>query len=274
MRERFPAMRPALVAVARSTSCAAVQRLWRKSVKPSSEKGVHAAAYELFPDVDFVIHTHQFYASAVGAEGKDIEGAPCAGYGLPGTKKLKQEVSRCIAFHPQDKAFLMEKHGALCLGASLEEAFAVAEELERKCNDLFHSKVELRAADTKFDASAVTEYPYALFDNDPIAREYSYKAKRLPAFLDDFAQIVGPDAKCRRPKGYKTAIKNRNAVLLNGLGTLCVSDKEDDLEAIALIVSKNAAAALYCNEAEPLSKADAMLQRFIYQKKYSKQKDK
>ncbi|MBR5016026.1 MAG: class II aldolase/adducin family protein, partial [Clostridia bacterium] len=28
-------------------------------IKPSSEKGVHAEAYRLRPDVDFIIHTHQ-----------------------------------------------------------------------------------------------------------------------------------------------------------------------------------------------------------------------
>lgn len=244
------------------------------SIKPSSEKGIHARAYLMRKDVDFVIHTHQYYATAVGAEGKDLPFAPCAGYGLPGTGKLKEAVTKCIAAHPADKAFLMEKHGALCLGSSFEDAFNVAEDLERKSNELFHSKVELKAADPKFDTSVVTEYPYVLFDNDAMARTYSYKAKTLPAYIDDFAQIVGPDAKCRTPKSYKSAIKDRNAVLLNGLGALCVSDAEDDLEAIALIVSKNAAAALYCPEAKPLGKADALLQRIVYLKKYSKQKDK
>ena len=34
-------------------------------LKPSSEKGVHAAAYKHHPEVDFVIHTHQIAASAV-----------------------------------------------------------------------------------------------------------------------------------------------------------------------------------------------------------------
>lgn len=244
------------------------------SIKPSSEKGIHAHAYILRKDVNFVIHTHQYYASAVGAEGKDLEFAPCADYGLPGTGKLKEAVSKCIAAHPESKAFLMEKHGALCLGTSFEDAFDVAETLERKCNELFHNKVKLQVANPKFDASAVTGYPFVRFDSDPMIRTYSYMAKTLPAYIDDFAQIVGPDAKCRTPKGYKHALKNRNAVLLNGMGALLVSDVEEDLDAIALIVSKNAAAALYCDKAEPLSKLDALLQRVIYLKKYSKQKDK
>ncbi len=32
-------------------------------VKPSSEKGIHASCYELRPDVNFVIHTHQIFKS-------------------------------------------------------------------------------------------------------------------------------------------------------------------------------------------------------------------
>ena len=34
--------------------------------KPSSEKGVHLAAYQTFPEVGYVIHTHQTYATAIG----------------------------------------------------------------------------------------------------------------------------------------------------------------------------------------------------------------
>jgi hypothetical protein len=34
------------------------------SIKPSSEKGIHAAVYQLYPDMNFVIHTHQENASS------------------------------------------------------------------------------------------------------------------------------------------------------------------------------------------------------------------
>ena len=36
-------------------------------IKPSSEKGIHAACYKLRPEVNFVIHTHQVNASIVSA---------------------------------------------------------------------------------------------------------------------------------------------------------------------------------------------------------------
>ena len=44
---------------------------WEGDVKPSSEKGVHAAAYRQRPDVHFVLHTHQDYATALSVLGRD-----------------------------------------------------------------------------------------------------------------------------------------------------------------------------------------------------------
>ena len=41
-------------------------------IKPSSEKGIHAEAYKLRPEVNFVIHTHQMLASVISALGFDI----------------------------------------------------------------------------------------------------------------------------------------------------------------------------------------------------------
>ena len=41
-------------------------------VKPSGEKGVHAAVYELCPEMNFVIHTPQNYASALSVLGREI----------------------------------------------------------------------------------------------------------------------------------------------------------------------------------------------------------
>lgn len=71
---------------------------WQGIHKPSGERRVHIAAYQVFPDVNFVIHTHQTYASALGLAGfeslditeeekKILGGIRLADYGLPGTKK-------------------------------------------------------------------------------------------------------------------------------------------------------------------------------------------
>lgn len=60
------------------------------SNKPSSEKGVHIAAYALRREVSFIIHTHQHFASAVAADCESIVSAPCAEYALPGTKSSRK----------------------------------------------------------------------------------------------------------------------------------------------------------------------------------------
>lgn len=109
-------------------------------IKPSSEKGVHSAVYSLRPDCNFVIHTHQFYASAICAEGKDTEFAPCAGYGLSGTKKLMRNVAAAVNANPDKKSFLMTCHGAVVAGDDYDDAFAMAEKLEEQCKELFEEK--------------------------------------------------------------------------------------------------------------------------------------
>lgn len=116
-------------------------------LKPSSEKGVHAAAYKHHPEVDFVIHTHQIAASAVSVTGRDVPvsgeakavlGAviPNAEYGMPSTGKLKDAVDAVIAANPTSKAFLMRHHGTVCLGRGYDDAFKVVNTLEDYCKEI------------------------------------------------------------------------------------------------------------------------------------------
>ncbi|GLX66463.1 class II aldolase/adducin family protein [Paenibacillus glycanilyticus] len=107
-------------------------------VKPSSEKGVHAEVYKRFPEVQFVIHTHQEYASVISAckvdtipveEGLLAGQVVCGAYALPSTKKLQRNVAKALA-QTSNKAIIMKNHGAVCYGTDDAEAFAVALELE------------------------------------------------------------------------------------------------------------------------------------------------
>lgn len=110
-------------------------------IKPSSEKGVHAAAYRNRPDINFVIHTHQAYASALSVlDGKfnvaysdrKVLGpkVPTAEYGRNATKRLISNVETRIRNHPDCNTVLMRNHGALCLGRSYDDAFRAARTLE------------------------------------------------------------------------------------------------------------------------------------------------
>ena len=119
---------------------------WGGNVKPSSEKGIHAEVYKEYPEANFVIHTHQKIASAVSALSTGIEKVAgeaanligsvihLGGYGLPGTKKLKKGVTNALKLG-SSKAVIMAHHGALCFGKDSEEAFQVANSLEKVCAD-------------------------------------------------------------------------------------------------------------------------------------------
>ena len=140
----------------------------KKGPKPSSEKLVHAVVYKLRDDVKCVVHTHQLYASAICAEGKDVilpngTKLPCAKYGLPSTKTLANNVYKCIEENPDLDMFLMEKHGTIVFGKTMEEALKKAELLEKQCKQLF-------------------------LDRCPEI----YIPEKMSAYLDDYAQIYPP----------------------------------------------------------------------------------
>lgn len=135
---------------------------YKGSVKPSSEKGVHAEVYKSHLDANFVIHTHQKNASVISELANGIPSlspedsavigkeVPIAAYGLPGTGKLKKGVAAALAGY-DTKAVIMAHHGAVCFGKDCDEAFLVAETLEKVCeNYLLESaagKVAVKAAD-------------------------------------------------------------------------------------------------------------------------------
>ncbi len=120
-------------------------------IKPSSEKGLHAQCYILRNDCNFVIHTHQANASIVSAIGCDVNGItgyskdiigdniPIAAYGLPGTGKLRKGVVDALN-RSDSKAVIMRHHGAVCLGADYDDAFKVANEVEKVCAEFIYNK--------------------------------------------------------------------------------------------------------------------------------------
>ncbi len=122
---------------------------WKGDRKPSSERGIHADAYRLHRDVNFVIHTHQDMASVCSVAGRNVVTdhpllggrVPCAGYGLPSTDKLRRAVERQMEAFPHSPAILMRGHGTLCLGRNMEEAFDTAAGLEAVCRQLIYTTV-------------------------------------------------------------------------------------------------------------------------------------
>lgn len=115
---------------------------WSGTIKPSSEKGIHAGVYAFNEEINFVIHTHQKQASIVASARKDIpllneemekvigRKVICGKYGLPGTKKLKNATINALK-ESGSKAALLANHGAVCIGKNMQEAFKVATTLEK-----------------------------------------------------------------------------------------------------------------------------------------------
>lgn len=138
-------------------------------IKPSSEKGIHAACYKLRPEVNFVIHTHQINASIVSALGMDInnvsgenkdvigDNVPIASYGLPGTGKLRQGVIDAIT-RSDSKAAVMAHHGAVCMGVDYDDAFNVAMRLEDVCEQFVKDKYESLTGVVANGLSAINSY--------------------------------------------------------------------------------------------------------------------
>lgn len=147
-------------------------------IKPSSEKGIHAACYKLRPEVNFVIHTHQVNASIVSALGMDINNVdgenaqvvgtnlPIASYGLPGTKKLRKGVIDAIT-RSDAKAAVMAHHGAVCMGVDYEDAFNVAQKVEDICEQYVMDKYTSLTGKVADNLTAINDYVVEKFTKKP-----------------------------------------------------------------------------------------------------------
>lgn len=250
-------------------------------VKPSGEKGVHAAVYELCPEMNFVIHTHQNYASALSVLGREIaldgqeqtgecllgNTLPCAEYGMYATEELVNNIKAQITTHPESKAVLMKYHGALCFGKDYDEAFAVAYELEKVSKDIFAKLCEVDNADY-VNQKGAEEIPSTsegtfgipselqqqlasrdgirsiLLENTPYILKMSNLSKTMEPYLDDAAQIAGVDVKrVESADELLEALTERNAVLIKGIGALCTGFDESEAEAVAIVLEKACMAA-------------------------------
>ena len=237
---------------------------WEGRRKPSSEKGIHAAAYRIFPDVNFVIHTHQTYASALGLGGfsadlltdeqkKRLGTIYTAGYGLPGTKKLAGNVS--AAYELGAKIVFMEHHGVVICGKDRDDAFELANLLEEVC------KAQLKGVDPK----------------KTIAKQVAELGLPIPAQLDDMAQMIGSKIPVveNDPVAISEKLKKVSTVIVKGQGIQIACEDPDDREALEILAEKAAVSFLHTRSLgikATLSAFDSCLMRIVYKFKYSKQK--
>lgn len=258
------------------------------SRKPSSEQGIHAAAYALLPNTGFVVHTHQIYATALGltgpgslelseAERRELGGVAWARYGLPGTKRLKNHVADAMAQGAH--TVMMVNHGALICGRDREEAIERAMRLEELCRRSCLGQEETE--ELSADAAGLLErarrsMPTAALCSTPAALSLAAQRAALHAQLDDMAQMIGAAVPFARNDDEAVKLAEKcGAVLREGAGVLVRGADEDDTEALKLLTHKAAVAALHCRASSTrvrLGIADVAIMRVFYLTKYSLRK--
>ncbi len=212
-------------------------------IKPSSEKGIHASCYRLRPNCNFVIHTHQLYASMAGLAGLDVpvkdENSaailgtciPAAAYGLPGTGKLKKGVSEAIA-RSDANAALMLHHGAVCLGTDMENAFCVAQELEVVCKQMLLDRYEQKTGNIADSFTSLSCYIAETLKEDTItAQEFAaYISEREGETMLMTPAAGGDSVRIRLCDGtpFDTAVQYPSSAELH----MAVYNNRDDVNCI------------------------------------------
>ena len=118
--------------------------------RPSSEIKLHLQIYRRRKDCQAVIHAHPPIATGFALSGETIpdnlmpESAVILGsvatvpFAMPGTDEVPNAIDPLLDDH---KTFLMSHHGAVVMGASLEDAYNRMETLERIAQVLLISKM-------------------------------------------------------------------------------------------------------------------------------------
>ena len=272
-------------------------------IRPSGEKGVHSAAYEVFDDVNFVVHTHQTYATAVslagfdsleatagstaGSESFDITeeeieklgGIALAEYGLPGTKEITNACKSALLTGAH--TVLMIHHGVLVLGKDKEEAMKRVKLLESICERNVKRVIKdntlnnyLKALDTCPEDNSSYRYCEVLTDKALIA--LSNSETEIFSQLDDVSQMIG--TKIVTVDSLDKALKlSDNAVLIKGVGALIKAENKDDLEALKVLMNKMAIVKLYTkakNVKAEISIEESDFMHYDYVNRYSLQNNK
>lgn len=114
---------------------------------PSSEVKMHLSLYRENPAINAVVHGHPPIATAYAVLGEQLKAnllpeialtmptVPLASYATPSTPQVGESVA---PFAKDFKACLLEQHGSLSWGQTLEEAYLTTERLEYFATLLFN----------------------------------------------------------------------------------------------------------------------------------------
>jgi len=118
--------------------------------RPSSETPMHLALYRCRPDIRAVVHAHPPLATALTVAGYRLEPpllpeavvalgeVPTIPYQMPTTWQFANDVGAAMR---QAEAALLENHGSVAVGTSLQAAFNKMEIVERAAQILYLAKL-------------------------------------------------------------------------------------------------------------------------------------
>ena len=260
--------------------------------KPSSEKSVHLAAYQTFPEVGYVIHTHQTYATAIGLcgfeqlamteeEAEKLGGIARAAYGLSSTEKLAGAVYD--AMQSGAKVVFMVHHGVLICGKDREETFSRAMLLEEICKrSILGQPKKKPRRDQKRQEKLLSilqkHFHYVGICDTPAVLLCAASGREIPAQVDDMAQMIGRKIPCclHVRRDMLGLLRKYGAVLVPRVGVVVSAGTADDVEALKALVAKAAVCYLHVRAmgaSATLSPVNVAIQHYHYVKKYALQKD-
>jgi L-fuculose-phosphate aldolase len=140
--------------------------------KPSSEIRMHLEVYRCRSDVTAVVHAHPpmltaftlaglpFVTEALPEVWLTFGHVPTAPYATPCTAEVPEAVAPFLEKH---QAVLLERHGSLTLGRSLDEAYLRLEKLEHAARILFFAHVLSKAAPSPLTDEALAKLEQLAF---------------------------------------------------------------------------------------------------------------
>lgn len=118
--------------------------------KISTEHKIHLYAYKKRNDINAVVHCHPVYSTAFALSGKGLiehylpevlltlGKVPLCKYATPSTNQVPESLEPYINY---SWALLLENHGAVTLGKSLDDAYYKMEKLEQAAKIIFLAKL-------------------------------------------------------------------------------------------------------------------------------------
>lgn len=209
------------------------------------------------PEITAIIHTHSHYASALSILGRVLPNVraygtreaaiigpaiPCIPYAPERSAHQLEAICQEVSAYPECHAFLLQNHGLLCLGTSQENAQIAAVLTENVCKrDYYRLLADQVVLPYDFDPDnteyAITELidselirgtgmTAAILTEAPFTQLISNHNEELLPYLDDVAAISHGIIHCVDGQAeddvIKEAIVGRQAVLLRGIGGVCI----------------------------------------------------